>query len=78
MRGWVSKFPSVQVFKILSFLVLSSQVSKFPSFQVGMREGEREGDAGGGGGPVRGLGTDYMISGPIKGLKNTSDSAHIH
>ena len=49
-----------RVSKYPSFLV-----SKFPSFQGGM-EGGREG------GTMRGLGTDLVISGPMRGLKETA------
>ena len=48
----VSEFPSIKV-------------SKFPSFQ-GRREGGME--WGRKGGPMRGLWTDHVISGPMRGL----------
>ena len=46
---------------------LSFRVTKFPSFQMGGREG---------GGPMRGLGTDHMITWPIWGLKTAPDVAN--
>ena len=45
------------------------RVFKFPSFQGG-RDGGREG------GPKRGLGTDHVISGPMRGLKKLQLMAH--
>ena len=42
-----------------------------------MREGERVGE--GGGLPMRGLGTDHVISGPIRGQKkNACDGMTTH
>ena len=52
----------VRVYEFLSFPVSelpSFQLSKFPSFQVEGREG----------GPMRGLGTDHVISGRMRGLE---------
>ena len=49
---------------------LDLQVSKFPSFQEGGSEEEREG--GREGGPMRGLTTDHVISGPMRGLEKTA------
>ena len=53
--GGVSEFLSYRVTELPSFTV-----SLFPSFQVGGREGD---------GPMRGLGTDHVISGPMRGAK---------
>ena len=47
------RFPSYQVSTFPTY-----QVSKFPSFQGGREEG-----------PMRGLATNHVISGPLRGLK---------
>ena len=55
----------IYIFLLLGSKFLSYQVSDFPSFRFFMFPSQR----GKGRGPMRGLGTDHVISGPMRGLK---------